>query len=65
VEREFTASAPELRAVFDARFEDPRETTRERFLWDYWHVENQYTLHRTQVAGVRGALGRLITAGAS
>eukprot|EP00879_Flechtneria_rotunda_P022284 GHRR01023512.1.p1 GENE.GHRR01023512.1~~GHRR01023512.1.p1 ORF type:complete len:133 (+),score=23.63 GHRR01023512.1:311-709(+) len=32
------------------RFKDPRNTTQERFLWDYWHVPNQYTLHRTQAA---------------
>jgi len=49
VEGAFTGSADELRGVFDGRFEDPRATTRERFLWDYWFVENQYTLMRTQV----------------
>ena len=48
VEPDFTESAAELRAVFDARFEDPRATSRERFLWDYWHVEGQYSLIRTQ-----------------
>ncbi|GFR41277.1 hypothetical protein Agub_g1952 [Astrephomene gubernaculifera] len=37
-----------LRGVFDARFADPRATHPERFLWDYWHVPDQYTLVRTQ-----------------
>lgn len=50
VESDFTAAAEQLRGVFNSRFEDPRKTMRERFLWDYWHVENQYTLMRTQAA---------------
>eukprot|EP00798_Chlamydomonas_sp_ICE-L_P002375 gene2375-8682_t len=40
--------AVSLRGVFDERFQDPRKTTPERFLWDYWHIPNQYTLVRTQ-----------------
>jgi hypothetical protein len=39
----------QLRGVFDARFDDPRATSEERFLWDYFYVRNQYTMHRTQV----------------
>jgi hypothetical protein len=38
VEPGFTEAAEQLRGVFDSRFEDPRKTTRERFLWDYWFV---------------------------
>ncbi len=49
VETDFSEAAADLRGVFESRFEDPRATSRERFLWDYWHVENQYTLVRTQV----------------
>lgn len=49
IESEFTKAAEQLRGVFDSRFDDPRKTMRERFLWDYWHVPGQYTLHRTQV----------------
>lgn len=36
--------------VFDERFGDPRATSEERFLWDYFHIPNQYTMHRTQVS---------------
>ena len=39
-----------LRAVYDERFAAPRQAQPERFLWDYWHVPGQYTLHRTQAA---------------
>ncbi|GLC35784.1 hypothetical protein PLESTB_000493900 [Pleodorina starrii] len=42
------ADARALRGVFDRRFADPRVTHPERFLWDYWHVPDQYTLVRTQ-----------------
>ncbi|EFJ42896.1 hypothetical protein VOLCADRAFT_96875 [Volvox carteri f. nagariensis] len=42
------ADAHALRRVFDQRFADPRVTHPERFLWDYWHVPDQYTLVRTQ-----------------
>lgn len=37
-----------LRDTFDQRFSDPRTISPERFVWDYWHVPNQYTLIRTQ-----------------
>ena len=40
--------AKELRETFDSRFKDPRQISPERFMWDYWHVPNQYTLIRTQ-----------------
>ncbi|GBF89879.1 oxoglutarate iron-dependent dioxygenase [Raphidocelis subcapitata] len=46
----FSDAASDLRAVFDERFGDPRKPLREHFLWHYWYVENQYTLHRTQAA---------------
>lgn len=47
-----------LRAqVFDERFQDPRHTTEERFLWDYFHIPNQYTMHRTQVGQRHGGNG--------
>jgi hypothetical protein len=42
--------APEigaLREVFDARFAEPRSTRADRFVWDYWHVPDQYTALRT------------------
>lgn len=29
------------------RFTNPHDVTAERFVWDYWHVPDQYTLLRT------------------
>jgi len=46
VER-FAPEAAALRAIFDDRFADPRSTRGDRFVWDYWHVPNQYTHLRT------------------
>ena len=43
----FYAGAKHLRGVFDARFKDPLQTPPERFVWDYWHVPEQYTVLRT------------------
>ncbi len=43
----FFPGAPALRSVFDERFRDPKATTSQRFVWDYWHVPDQYTLVRT------------------
>ena len=36
-----------MRKTFDDRFREPRTTLSERFVWDYWHVPEQYTLVRT------------------
>jgi hypothetical protein len=44
---EFYPRAAELRAVFDERFADVRSTRADRFVWDYWHVPDQYTFLRT------------------
>jgi hypothetical protein len=43
----FAPQAKALRAHFDARFEDPRQTHANRFVWDLWHVPGQYTALRT------------------
>ncbi len=43
----FAKEAKALRAEFDQRFQDPRDTRSDRFVWDYWHVPGQYTLLRT------------------
>ncbi len=43
----FAREAPLLRQVFDERFEDPRSTRSDRFVWDWWHVPGQYTALRT------------------
>ncbi len=43
----FAREAPLLRQVFDERFEEPRSTRSDRFVWDWWHVPGQYTALRT------------------
>lgn len=43
----FAPEAKPLRAHFDERFADPRRADGGRFVWDLWHVENQYTALRT------------------
>lgn len=43
----FYPQAKDLRSEFQARFSDPKKTASDRFVWDYWHVPNQYTLIRT------------------
>jgi hypothetical protein len=51
IESDFSPVTQQLRDVFDDRFKDPRAIHPDRFLWDYWHIPNQYTLMRTQVSG--------------
>ena len=43
----FYPKAKTLRSVFDKRFEDPLSAHADRFVWDYWHVPNEYTNLRT------------------
>lgn len=43
----FFEQAPSLREHFEGRFENPRETRGDRFVWDWWHVPGQYTALRT------------------
>jgi hypothetical protein len=43
----FAHEARALRTHFDARFADARLAARDRFVWDLWHVEGQYTALRT------------------
>lgn len=47
IEDRFFDSGEKLRATFDKRFAKPLEGSSARFVWDYWHVPNQYTLIRT------------------
>jgi len=42
------ALAKSLRDHFEERFSTPLVTSSDRFIWDYWHVPNQYALMRTQ-----------------
>ena len=44
---EFYPQSEELRGHFDQQFENPREAHEGRFVWDYWHIDDQYTLVRT------------------
>jgi hypothetical protein len=43
----FAAEAKGLRNHFEARFAEPRRATSDRFVWDLWNVEGQYTALRT------------------
>lgn len=43
----FAREANALRETFDTRFENPRGTAANRFVWDWWHVPGQYTALRT------------------
>jgi hypothetical protein len=47
IEKSFSTAATKLRATFDANFKNPREAHQDRFVWDYWHVPDQYTALRT------------------
>ena len=47
IEDNFYAKSKDLRGFFDKQFEDPRKTDSKRFVWDYWHVPDQYSLVRT------------------
>lgn len=47
VKDHFFKDAIKLRKTFEDKFKNPRETNSDRFVWDYWHVPNQYTLVRT------------------
>lgn len=44
---QFYSDAKKMRAHFDKRFADPQGIEADRFVWDYWHVPDQYTLLRT------------------
>jgi hypothetical protein len=44
---DFYVGAKQLRKVFENKFSDPKKTNSNRFVWDFWHVPDQYTLLRT------------------
>ena len=44
--KNFSKKARPLRAYFDQVFKDPRHSHPARFVWDHWHLENQYRQHR-------------------
>jgi hypothetical protein len=43
----FAPEAKALRESFEQNYRDPRQAGPDRFVWDYWHVPDQYTLLRT------------------
>ncbi len=47
MEKKFSSIAKPLRSVFKKKFADPRDTRSDRFVWDYWHIEDQYSVLRT------------------
>jgi hypothetical protein len=44
---DFFDGAAELRAAFDRSFAEQRRVSPARFVWDYWHVPDQYTYLHT------------------
>ncbi|MFP5518958.1 MAG: 2OG-Fe(II) oxygenase [Bdellovibrionia bacterium] len=47
IQDKFFDGAKDLRNYYEEQFRNPRETHNQRFVWDYWHVPDQYTLLRT------------------
>lgn len=47
IEDNFYSKSKDLRRHFETQFQNPRETDSKRFVWDYWHIADQYTLMRT------------------
>lgn len=43
----FFSEAQSLRNAFEKKFKNPKHTDANRFVWDYWHVPQQYTFVRT------------------
>jgi Rps23 Pro-64 3,4-dihydroxylase Tpa1-like proline 4-hydroxylase len=48
----FFSKARLLRKEFENRFENPKLTTQDRFVWDYWYVKDQYRLIRTMAENI-------------
>eukprot|EP00884_Botryococcus_braunii_P004485 jgi/Botrbrau1/14037/Bobra.0011s0003.1 len=44
---DFLTDAGSFRAHFETRFDNPLQTRSDRFVWDFWNVEGQYSLMRT------------------
>jgi hypothetical protein len=61
---DFFAEAEELRAEFEARVGPARAAERTRFVWDYWHIADQYAYLRTAPRSffVAARYARLLTA---
>ncbi len=65
----FFSGAKAMRREFERRFENPHRGSADRFVWDYWNVEGQYSLMRTPAARfftqklIRSFYERLLTFG--
>lgn len=44
----FFTGTEEMREVYDARFGTPRAASDDRFVWDFWHIPDQYSYLRTR-----------------
>jgi hypothetical protein len=51
-ETPFFDGAEELRSRFEAAVGPAKQVSSERFVWDYWHIPDQYTYLRTPAANV-------------
>lgn len=47
IEDQFFSHATSMRRHFDRQFSDPARVHSSRFVWDYWHMPEQYTHLRT------------------
>lgn len=47
IEKPFAPEAKQMRSHFIKQFSDPRQAHENRFVWDYWHIPDQYTAIRT------------------
>lgn len=47
VHKNYFSKAKQLRKEFDSYFENPRSTSSQRFVWDYWFIKDQYNAVRT------------------
>lgn len=47
VHKNYFPKAKQLRKEFDSYFENPRSTNSQRFVWDYWFINDQYNAVRT------------------
>lgn len=43
----FSSAATQMRQEFEGKMGQPKRTHNGRFVWDFWHVPQQYTLLRT------------------
>lgn len=47
IQNQFSSEAKQLRQHFESQFSAHKDTSAQRFVWDYWYVKNQYQFLRT------------------